>query len=186
MFGYYHRMAAHAARGSAEGGHFGHRHSHWRGFRSSRVFDHGDLRFVILKLIADKPRHGYEIIKAIEEQFGGAYSPSPGVIYPTLTMLEELGYATVETSEGGKKKYTITEEGRAFLEANKPQVDSIFGRMSEAGRTYGHGMSEDVARAIGKLRGAIMTRLKRGNLDAEQAKKLAALIDRAADEIEKS
>src|ERR1700691_948695 len=87
-------------------GFFGHRHGHWRGMRGGRFFDHGDLRFLILKLIADKPRHGYELIKAIEEQFGGAYSPSPGVIYPTLTMLEELGYAVV-TAEGNKKAYTI-------------------------------------------------------------------------------
>src|ERR687883_295107 len=71
-------------------------------FGLGRFFAHGDLRLVILHLIAEKPRHGYEIIKAIEERVAGAYSPSPGVIYPGLTLLEELGYVTVST-EGGKK-----------------------------------------------------------------------------------
>src|SRR5215470_19747201 len=91
------------ARGDREGRPFG-RHWH-RGGRGGlgRFFAHGDLRLVILSLIAEKPRHGYEIIKAIEDQVGGAYSPSPGVIYPTLTLLEELGYVTVQASDGAKK-----------------------------------------------------------------------------------
>src|ERR1700675_2677186 len=80
---------------------------HLRGGRG-RIFDQGDLRFVILRLIAEKPRHGYEIIKDIEDRLAGSYSPSPGVIYPTLTLLEELGYASVTASEGGKKLYAIT------------------------------------------------------------------------------
>src|ERR1700743_3083513 len=73
-----------------------------------RLFDQGDLRFVILYLIAERPRHGYEIIKAIEEGTGGSYAPSPGVVYPTLTMLEEMGLASVESAEGNKKLYTVT------------------------------------------------------------------------------
>src|ERR1700732_1421526 len=92
-------------------GHCGGRHHTRGGWRGGRVFDHGDLRLLILQLVAEKPRHGYELIKAIEEQLGGSYSPSPGVIYPTLTMLEELGYATVAApSDGGKKLYTVTPE----------------------------------------------------------------------------
>src|SRR5262245_16277272 len=89
------------------------------GRRRRRVFDHGDLRFVILQLISDKPRHGYEVIKAIEDRLGGAYSPSPGVVYPTLTLLEELGYVTVSTGDGSKKLNTITPEGSAYLQVNK-------------------------------------------------------------------
>ena len=77
-----------------------------------------------------QPRHGYEIIKAIEERLGGGYSPSPGVIYPTLTMLEELGHATV-AEDAGKKQYTITDEGRAFLAANQPAVDAALARMEQ-------------------------------------------------------
>src|SRR5271167_5163350 len=85
----------------------GHHHGGGRGGRLGRVFDHGDLRYVLLRLVAEKPRHGYELIKAIEEQFGGMYSPSPGVIYPTLTLLEELGYLRPETAEGTRKLYSI-------------------------------------------------------------------------------
>src|SRR5919201_933142 len=102
------------------------RHFGGRGLRHNRPFDHGDLRYIILKLIAERPRHGYEIIKAIEERLGGAYSPSPGVVYPTLTMLEELGYATVSSPDGsGKKLYAVTPEGTAFLAANRASVDAV-------------------------------------------------------------
>src|SRR5713226_3765209 len=103
-----------------------------RGGRLGRVFDHGDLRYVLLHLIAERPRHGYELIKEIEEQFGGTYSPSPGVIYPTLTLLEELGYLRSETAGGTRRLYSITGEGTAFLEANRALVDSILGRMAAA------------------------------------------------------
>ena len=91
--------------GGRHGGHGGHVGHVGRSGRLRRVFDHGDLRYVLLHLIAERPRHGYELIKAIEEQFGGMYSPSPGVIYPTLTLLEELGYARAETAAGGSEKF---------------------------------------------------------------------------------
>ena len=94
--------------------------------RRRRVFDHGDLRFLILQLIAEGPKHGYELIKAIEEKLGGSYSPSPGVIYPTLTLLEDLRYATVSTRDGSRKCYAITRNGVAHLDANKPSVKAIF------------------------------------------------------------
>src|SRR5690606_1071732 len=94
-------------------GKFGHgKFGHGRG-RGGRVFDHGDLRLVILALIAEKPRYGYEVIKAIEEQLGGAYSPSPGVVYPTLILLGETGLATVSEAEGNKKLYAVTAAGEA-------------------------------------------------------------------------
>src|SRR5712691_1530926 len=109
------------------GFHGGRRRSRGGGRRHGRVFDHGDLRFVILQLIAESPRHGYEIIKAIEDKLGGAYSPSPGVVYPTLTLLEELGYATLSASEGSKKLYSITQEGVAYLDSNRETVAAIFG-----------------------------------------------------------
>src|SRR5262245_50779844 len=101
------------------------------GRRAERIFDQGDLRFVILRLVGETPRHGYEIIKAIEEKVGGAYSPSPGVVYPTLTLLEELGYVSVEPQAGGKKLYRITADGEAALAEQKPAVDAIFRRMEE-------------------------------------------------------
>src|SRR3569832_1692026 len=97
----------------------GHHGLGWRQRRRERLFEHGDLRFVVLDLIAEKPRHGYEVIKAIEERVGGAYSPSPGVVYPTLTMLEELGCITQSPEAGGKKLYTITPEGETVLADNR-------------------------------------------------------------------
>lgn len=181
----------HVGMGYAEGfgrrhahGIFGHRHGHWRGMRAGRFFDHGDLRYLILKLVADKPRHGYDLIKAIEEQFGGSYSPSPGVIYPTLTMLEELGY-TVAAAEGNKKLYTITAEGRAFLAENQAQVDAVFGRLKEAGQTFGGGRAPEIKRAVHNLRLALATRLGRGALTQEQILAVTAVLDRAASELER-
>ncbi|HEX4112449.1 MAG TPA: PadR family transcriptional regulator [Stellaceae bacterium] len=165
-------------------GFFGHRQGSWRGMRAGRFFDHGDLRFLILKLIADKPRHGYELIKAIEEEFGGAYSPSPGVIYPTLTMLEDLGYTAV-AAEGNKKLYTITPEGRAFLAENQAQVDAVFGRLKEAGQTFGGGRAPEIKRAVHNLRLALATRLGRGTLTQEQILAVTAVLDRAAGDIER-
>ena len=163
---------------------FGYRHKHWRGARSGRFFDHGDLRYLILKLIAQKPRHGYELIKAIEEQFGGAYSPSPGVVYPTLTMLEDLGY-TIATAEGNRKLYTITPEGEAFLEHNQAQVDGVFARLKEAGQTFGGGRAPEIRRAVHNLRLALAARLGRGALTQEQVLAVAAVLDKAASDIER-
>src|SRR5919197_3006402 len=105
------------------------RHFGGRGLRHGRPFDHGDLRYIILKLITEKPRHGYEIIKAIEAQLGGMYSPSPGVVYPTLTLLEDLGYIA-GTPVGSKKEYTITAEGSAFLDHNRAVVEAVFARLA--------------------------------------------------------
>jgi len=188
MFGYHHmRMRGHWGERQARGD-FGGAHRPWgmRGMRAGRFFDHGDLRFLLLKLIADKPRHGYELMKAIEDELGGAYSPSPGVIYPTLTMLEELGYTTVATVEGGKKLYTITLEGQAFLETNKAQVDAVFARLKEAGKVFGGGRAPEIRRAAHNLRLALAMRLQKGGLSQDQIHAIAATLDRAAGEIERS
>ncbi|MBI3517635.1 MAG: PadR family transcriptional regulator, partial [Proteobacteria bacterium] len=126
------------------GGHGRHRH----GPRGGRFFERGDLRYVLLHLISERPRHGYELITAIEEKFGGMYSPSPGVIYPTLTLLEELGYVRPEAEVGATKKlYAITEEGRAFQAANRPLVDAILARMAELSAAYGGGPAPEIVRA---------------------------------------
>ncbi len=148
------------------------------------MFDSGDLRFVILALIAEKPSHGYELIKAIEEKLGGGYAPSPGVVYPTLTLLEELGYVTVEAQEGGKKLYSITAEGRAFLAENQRTVDGLFARMSEA-RSRGGRFSPQIMRAMENLKTALKYRLMEGPLTEAEVQALAAAIDQAALAIEK-
>jgi DNA-binding PadR family transcriptional regulator len=157
---------------------------HDRGFGGGggreRHFDNGELRFVILQLIADKPSYGYEIIKAIEERLSGAYAPSPGVVYPTLTMLEEEGYATVSSTEGSKKLYAATESGLEYLKENKVVLKAIFGRMEQAGKAFGRGRSPQIMRAIMNLRYALKIRTERGNLSAEQIRKVAEAIDGAA------
>src|ERR1700751_5640459 len=102
--------------------------------RAGRMLAQGDLRLVALALIAQAPRHGYEIIKLVEEKPADWYSPSPGIVYPTLTFLEEAGYVTV-SSEGAKKLYTITDEGRAYLDANRDLADIVLDRLPPVGRT---------------------------------------------------
>ena len=104
--------------------------------RARRMLAQGDLRLIALSFIAEAPRHGYEIIKLLEEKTADWYSPSPGIVYPTLTYLEEAGYVT-DTSEGSKKLYTITDEGRAYLEANRDVVDTVFDRLNALGERVG-------------------------------------------------
>lgn len=148
-----------------------------------RFFDHGDLRFVVLKLIADKPSHGYELIKAIETAAGGAYTPSPGVVYPTLTLLEELGYVVASEAGGGKKLYTITPEGEAFLADNAQPVRSLFERMAEAASTSA-AFSPQILRARENLKTALRLKLHGGQLTAEQIAGIAKALDDAAAAIE--
>src|SRR5579863_10273350 len=100
--------------------------------RAGRMLAQGDLRLIALALIAVEPRHGYEIIKLVEEKTSDWYSPSPGIVYPTLTYLEEAGYVTAST-EGSKKLYTITDEGRAYLESNRDLVDVVLDRLAALG-----------------------------------------------------
>ena len=162
-----------------------HRHGeHHRGGRR-RAFEQGDLRLVILKLVADEPRHGYDIIKAIEENFGGTYSPSPGVVYPTLTLLEDQGFATV-TPEGAKKLYTATKEGLSFLETNKATVEALFARMDKARKTFGGGLAPEIRRALENFRTAFELRLDREALTPEAVTAIAKAIDDAAASVEKA
>lgn len=166
--------------------HWGrHRHGEHRRGGRRRAFEQGDLRLVILKLIADEPRHGYDIIKAIEDNFGGTYSPSPGVVYPTLTLLEDQGFASV-TPEGAKKLYAATDEGRAFLEANKATVDALFARMDKARKTFGGGLAPEIRRALENFRTAFELRLEREALTPEAVTAIAKAIDDAAASVEKA
>ena len=167
-------------RGERWGGHHG-------GFGGrERFFEGGHLKLVILQLIAEKPSYGYEIIKAIEERLSGGYAPSPGVIYPTLTLLEEEGLAEVTSTEGNKKSYSATEAGRAHLKDNGPLLKAIFGRMQEAGRMFGRGRSPQIARAIMNLKFALKMRVERGSLTAEQVSKIAEALDAAARAIDEA
>lgn len=159
-------------------------HHHRRG-RRRRAFEQGDLRFVILRLIAEEPRHGYDIIKAIEDAFGGTYSPSPGVIYPTLTLLEDQGFASVSPGEGSKKLYTITSAGEAFLADNKATLDAIVTRMEEASRRFRAGPAPEIVRAVENFRTALRLRLERAPLSSNEIAAIAEAIDAAAAKIER-
>ena len=153
-----------------------------RGGRMGRFFEQGDLRFVVLKLIADKPAHGYELIKAVEETAGGAYAPSPGVIYPTLTLLEDLGYVSVSEG-GGRKLYTVTPEGEAYLADNQPMVSGLFDRMAQVAAASA-AFSPQILRARENLKTALRLKLTAGALTAEQVKAIAEALDAAAQTVE--
>ena len=148
--------------------------------RRGRIFEQGDLRYVLLSLIADKPRHGYELIKEIEDRLGGAYSPSPGVVYPTLTLLEELGLIKAVQSEGARKSFEITEDGRAALEKNKATVEEIFRRVSEYAERTGARAPHQIVRAMENFKTALRLRLERGKLTDAQIADVAAALDAAA------
>lgn len=168
------------------GGRFGGHHRGGHSGRLGKVFDQGDLRFVLLQLITENPRHGYELIRAIEEKFGGMYSPSPGMVYPNLSLLEELGYLRSEAAEGTRKLYTITAEGANYLAANRAAADAIFARIAEIGRAYAGGPAPEIQRAVRNLELALSIRLGRGQLDAAQVSRVTEVLDRAAGEIERS
>jgi DNA-binding PadR family transcriptional regulator len=123
------------------------------GMRTARVLASGDLQLLILLLLSEKPRHGYEIIKAIEEHSSGVYTPSPGMVYPALTYLEEMGYATA-SAEGTKKLFSITEEGIAHLAQNRATATDIWNRLAIYGRKLAYfqrqyAEDEDVAEHFG-------------------------------------
>lgn len=117
------------------GGSFGPGGKGGRMFRAGKMLADGDLKLIVLALLEDGPRHGYDIIKALEERSHGMYSPSPGVVYPTLTFLEEAGYATA-TSEGNKKTYAITDTGQAHLDANREVVEMVLSGMDKFGQRW--------------------------------------------------
>jgi DNA-binding PadR family transcriptional regulator len=153
----------------------------WRG---GRMFEQGDLRYVVLRLLEEKPRHGYDIIKALEERFGGAYAPSPGTVYPTLQMLEDLGYARVVPGPEGKKVYEITDEGRAHLAENRETVDNIFDRIATL---VGHFLDEPMAEVHGafrKMGKATYGRATDAVHNPALLRQIVDILDRAAKEIE--
>lgn len=179
----------HNRRRFARGEHRHRGHSlgdHSRGGRGSRSLGTGDLRLVLLRLIAEQPRHGYEIIRAIEEKTGGAYSPSPGVIYPTLTMLAELGHVTAAEAEGGRKLHSITPDGEAALVASKAAVEDAFRRVEALGAARDDSNAPPIVRAMENLKLALRLRLERGRLSTSEIAAVAAALDTAAVAIEQS
>lgn len=161
----------------------GHERGHDRRPHGRRPLDYGALRLIVLAMIAEEPRHGYELMKAIGERMGGGYSPSPGVVYPTLAWLEDMGYAVPE-AEGGRKSYRITADGAAFLEANRAALAEIEARMGRGGGR--RAAPEPVLRAMGRLKRALRARFAGGAVDAAASEAIAAAIGAAAEEVEKT
>lgn len=137
-------------------------------------------------MIAEQPRHGYELIKVIEERMGGSYTPSPGVIYPTLAWLEDMGYAIASVEDAGRKRYRITGEGEAFLTANRSAVDDLLARTASDGAGRPEGVPTPVIRAMENLKLALRLRLRSGAIDQQVAEHIAAALDEATRSIERS
>jgi len=166
--------------GRGRGGPFGRHRGGPFGGRGPRMFDPGALRLVVLGLIAEEPRHGYDVIKALEARFQGAYSPSPGAIYPMLQMMEEADLVTSSTN-GNKRLYTITEQGLAYLEENRPELDKINAQLDDAsGEIRGAALGEEMH----ALRFALHSKLRSGSLNAEKAEQLREILKRVRREIE--
>jgi DNA-binding PadR family transcriptional regulator len=185
-------------RGGGHGFGWGGRHGMGGGdmMRAGRMLATGDLRLIALALIAEQPRHGYEIIKVLEEKTAGWYSPSPGTVYPTLTYLEEAGYVTAQ-ADGAKKLYTITDEGRAYLAENRDFVDGVLERlgaigekMSRARQRLGHddgdegrGTTRLVRAALDNLREVAAKQLE---ADIEAEARIVDVLARAAAEMRRT
>lgn len=177
--------------GGGWGGPFGGGFGGWdedgegrRGRRGGRMFGSGELRLVLLKLIAEQPRHGYQLIKAVEDLTQGTYAPSPGVVYPTLSLLADEGAVAEAEGEGSRKAFAITEQGRAELADKEAEVARILARLADHGEGRRHGPPPQVARALGNLLTVLrQTKHKAHSEDHHNA--IVDIIDEAAKRIER-
>lgn len=156
-----------------------------RGRDRKRMFSGGELRLVLLKLIADQPRHGYELIKAIEDMTGGEYAPSPGVVYPTLTMLEDMDLIAEKKSKDSKKVFEATDEGRAHLNENSEEVEELIERLEGHGHHRRRGQRPEIGRAIGNLMTALRNRIAHDGWNEELLDEVVDILDEAAQRIER-
>jgi DNA-binding PadR family transcriptional regulator len=161
-----------------------HRFGPWFGPRGERIFNKGDFKYLILELLKDKPRHGYEIIKDLEEKFYGFYSPSPGSVYPTLQWLEEMGYVT-SMQQDGKKIYTITEEGKRFMDEKQKETEDIKNQMKNWWGCWGpeiHQGWHELWRDWGELGRMFAHDARRA--DAEKMRRIKEVIAKVRQDIE--
>lgn len=148
-----------------------------------RVFDGGELRLVLLKLIEEQPRHGYDLIREIEERTGGLYAPSAGVVYPTLTMLTDMGLIAEQESPGARKVYAITPAGQAHLTEREEEVEALMARLADLGAARDRGRRGPIKRAMGNLRSVLGGALETASSDRQH--EIAAILDEAAQRIER-
>ena len=168
--------------GMGGGGGFG---DEGRGGGRRRMFRSGELRLVLLKLIAAEPRHGYDLIRAIEEHTGGQYAPSPGVVYPTLTMLIDMELIEEQAAEGSRKAYAATEAGAKLLDESSADVAELFKRLDAAKPTENETGYRPIHRAMGNLREAMRNRVRGDGWTADTVHELTAILDEAAQKIER-
>jgi len=150
-----------------------------------RMFDGGELRLVLLKLIADQPRHGYDLIRAIEELTHGSYAPSPGIVYPTLTMLQDMGHIEEAKGEGARKAFQATDEGRALLVDKADEVAALMERLEGVGDDHRRAGGAPIKRAVANLLSALWHRATRKDMDEARLHEIAAILDEAAQKIER-
>ncbi|MCZ8170121.1 MAG: PadR family transcriptional regulator [Novosphingobium sp.] len=150
-----------------------------------RMFDGGELRLVLLKLIADEPRHGYDLIKAIEELTGGAYAPSPGVVYPTLTLLADMDLIAEDAGESARRRFRITEAGSAHLAERAEEVAALMARLAAMKEARSRPDAASLRRAMGNLRQVLMDKVRAGEAGPEMIDEIVTAIDELARRIEK-
>ncbi|MBO9624699.1 MAG: PadR family transcriptional regulator [Sphingomonas sp.] len=149
-----------------------------------RMFDGSELRLILLKLIEESPRHGYDLIREIEARSGGAYAPSPGVVYPTLTLLDDMGLVEAK-AEGTRKAFAITEAGTAELQEKAEEVEALFARLAALGEHQARTSGGPIRRAMGNLRAVLQERLGGSEVDSETLHAVADILDEAARKIER-
>ncbi len=170
----------HASRGPRPDPTFGPGRAHRR-----RMFDAGELQLVLLKLIAEAPRHGYELILALETLTSGAYAPSPGVVYPTLTLLQDMGLIAETGTGGARKTYAVTPEGEAHLAEGAAQAEAILARLRALGAEQDRPDGVPVRRAMENLRNVLRNRLIGRDVPPEVLHAVVAVLDEAAQRIER-
>ena len=165
---------------------------HWhegarRRKRRGRMFGSGELRLALLALIEREPRHGYELIRAIEDMTGGSYAPSPGAVYPTLQMLADEGQITEAQSDDAKKPFKVTDQGREELDERADEVEALMGRLGEHGERAEKvkAKSPDLFRAMGNLAAVLKNRARAGKLDQKTIDEIVDIIDEVAKRIER-
>ena len=156
-----------------------------RGGRRRRMFGSGELRLVLLHLVAEEPRHGYELIKAIEEMTHGTYAPSPGTIYPTLSLLEDEGAIAQAAGDETRKAYEATEAGRKELEERADEVEALLDRLEGHGEHRRAYATPEMFRAVGNLASVLKHRARRGKLDDDTIREIVDLVDELAKKIER-
>lgn len=153
--------------------------------RRKQMFESGEVKFVILRLLREKPRHGYDIIRELEDRFGGCYTPSAGTVYPTLQLLEDQGYVRAEEHEG-KKVYSITPEGERFLDENSQVLDDILARVRETVHGFTGGRMGELHSVFARLATSTYRRAWRYGPHHPRLEKVVEILRRAADDVERA